>query len=55
MSPQPKQKPLTVAVTGPTGDIGKAFVRSLGRSQKIGTRTENGKPSGATNDSTAVA
>jgi UDP-glucose 4-epimerase len=40
MSPQakakPKTKPLTVAVTGPTGDIGKAFVRALERSRSIG-------------------
>ncbi len=28
--------PLTVAVTGPTGEIGKAFVRALERSREVG-------------------
>jgi nucleoside-diphosphate-sugar epimerase len=30
-------KPLTVAITGPTGDIGRALVRALGRSKEIGS------------------
>ena len=34
--PKPKAKPITVAVTGPTGDIGKAFVRALERSRSVG-------------------
>src|SRR4051812_32846965 len=29
------EKGLTVAVTGPTGDIGKAFVRALERSREV--------------------
>jgi UDP-glucose 4-epimerase len=33
--PPAKQRPLTVAVTGPTGDIGTAFVAALERSRSI--------------------
>jgi UDP-glucose 4-epimerase len=33
--PPAKQRPLTVAVTGPTGDIGTAFVAALERSRTI--------------------
>src|SRR3954454_11340164 len=34
--PKPKPKKLTVAVTGPTGDIGVATLRALDRSPKVG-------------------
>ena len=36
MSPQPETRQLTVAVTGPTGNIGVAFVRALERSRSVG-------------------
>jgi UDP-glucose 4-epimerase len=32
----PAQDPLTVAITGPTGDIGRSLLRSLERSREIG-------------------
>ncbi len=35
-SPESDQPKLTVAVTGPTGDIGRSFLRSLERSNRIG-------------------
>ena len=34
--PPPKQSGLTVAVTGPTGDIGKPFLRALDRAREVG-------------------
>jgi UDP-glucose 4-epimerase len=34
--PQPKAKPLTVAVTGPTGDIGRAYLRALDQRKEVG-------------------
>ena len=33
---KPKPKPLTVAITGPTGDIGRSVVRALERSKEVG-------------------
>ncbi len=35
MSPAAAAKPLTVAVTGPTGEIGKPFIRALERSREV--------------------
>lgn len=34
--PQPAKKRLTVAVTGPTGDIGRSLLRALERSNEVG-------------------
>ncbi|MEA2213809.1 MAG: UDP-glucose 4-epimerase [Solirubrobacteraceae bacterium] len=40
MSPQPPNAtPLTVAVTGPTGDIGRSLLRALDRSREVGRIT----------------
>src|SRR5215208_8146010 len=33
---QAKKKKLSVAVTGPTGEIGRAFIRALERSRDVG-------------------
>ena len=35
MSPQPKTQGLTVAVTGPTGDIGRSFLRALDARREV--------------------
>jgi UDP-glucose 4-epimerase len=37
MTPAGSKKRLTVAVTGPTGDIGRSLLRALDRSREIGT------------------
>jgi UDP-glucose 4-epimerase len=36
MTTQPTSPPLTVAVTGPTGEIGKTFIRALERAEGVG-------------------
>jgi nucleoside-diphosphate-sugar epimerase len=36
MAPAPASAPLTVAVTGPTGDIGRSLLRALERSREVG-------------------
>lgn len=36
MSAAPRSRPLTVAITGPTGDIGRSVVRALERSNEVG-------------------
>src|SRR4051812_15094348 len=33
---KPAPKPLTVAVTGPTGEIGKPFIRALEKAREVG-------------------
>ena len=35
-NPYAASEPLTLAVTGPTGDIGRAFLRACDRSRVIG-------------------